>query len=233
MVSQDAIQEIQILPGDASTPLRPLDERHRQRCYPHRHQYAARHGLRLWPRTASFNALSRYALGNNLAGKRGVAGASLGGWVREHQVYFFSNFEAFDWNHKALNRITNPLLVDSTGTNVLSSSCTATAALCSTATAFVKSQMNVLVPRADHYLTGLAKFDFRITEGNTLSLVAGARHGRAPENAGLGDVATDGGLLGAGTSNQEYRWGKAQWDQFLPAERHQRTQLRPLLHPHH
>ncbi len=208
--SQDAIQEFQVLSGDYSAE------------FGHAMggvvNAVTRTGTNTFHGTAygygsnqSLAALNRYALGNNLYGKRGQAGGSLGGWLREHEIYFFTNAEVYDANHSALNRITSPLFTGPSGMSVLSSSCLASAALCSAATSYVQSQMNVLVPRSDHYFTGLAKLDYRMNEANTLSLIFNSRHERTPENSGLGDVAPNGGLLGSGTSRQEFRYAKAQW----------------------
>src|SRR5262249_38057554 len=108
----------------------------------------------------NLTATDRYALGEKLFGKRYQTGASLGGPVRQGKLFFFANAELLDSSSQGLNRITSPLLADTTGTKVQTSNCTATAAQCFVAANYVvQPQMNVVVPQSDHWVTGLGKLD--------------------------------------------------------------------------
>lgn len=159
----------------------------------------------------SLNAIDRYAMGHNLFGRSNQTGFNLGGKIPQSKLFFFSNLEVSGAHGQRLNRITNPLIADSTGTRVAPSNCMATAAQCATAIRFIESQMNVLVPRSERDVTGLAKIDYRRSDSNTLSLAAYGTHSRSPLGSEGGAVAPNGGLLGNGISNQDTRYGKLEW----------------------
>jgi hypothetical protein len=160
----------------------------------------------------SLSAIDRYALGNQLFQRRNQGGASFGGPTTPgSKLFYFANVEFLDGHHQGLNRITNPLLVDSTGTSVLSSNCQATAAQCAAAVKFIQGQMNVLVPRSEHWLTGLVRLDYRRSDHHVLSLVAGGTHGRSPEGPQNQDVAPNGGLLGNDIVRRDTTFGKLNW----------------------
>ena len=157
------------------------------------------------------NATDRYALGESLFKTRNQAGGSVGGPLRGDKLFFFGNVEFLDSHFQGLNRITTPLIADPTGRSVLPSNCKATAAQCAAAIKFVQSQMNVLVPLTDSWVTGLARFDYRRSERNSLSFEANASHSRSPEGTQNLDVAPNGGLLGDGYSKGDNRFAKVDW----------------------
>ena len=162
-------------------------------------------------RLSSLAATPRYALGQSLLQGRKQEGASVGGPILENKVFFFANFEASNGNAQGLNRITSPLIADPYGRYVLPSNCKATTAQCAAATKFIQSQMNVLVPFDDHWVTGLAKLDYRRSDRNSFSVEGNAMNLRAPMGSQVSDVAANGGMLGIGNSKEQTVYGRAGW----------------------
>ncbi len=152
--------------------------------------------------------------GNNFkpTGDRQQAGLNLGSPIASDRFFVFGNFEMVNWNSQALNRITNPLIADSTGTSIPATNCTATAAQCTAATNFIKSQMNVVVPRSLKSTSGFLKLDLRPSDKNSLTFEGDILHRHAPNGMETGQVAPNGGLLGSNaTYTSSTLLGKAGW----------------------
>jgi hypothetical protein len=157
------------------------------------------------------NAIDRHALGQALFGKGNQAGFNLGGPILRSKLFFFSNLETSDSQGQGLNRITNSLIADAAGTSVARSNCKATAAQCDAAIGFIEAQMNVLVPRSEHWVSGLTKIDYRRSDMHAFSLAVYATHSRSPLGSGSGAVAPDGGFLGGGVTKQDTHYEKFEW----------------------
>ena len=162
-------------------------------------------------RPRSLQAEDRYAMGYNTRQLQHQAGANLGGPIHADKLFFFLNFEALSRNAQGLNRITNPLIADASGTHVLASNCQATAAQCAVATRFLQSQMNVLTPLWEHSLRGLAKIDYRRSDRNSFSFDLNAMQSHAPALAETEEVAPNGGLLNEPLVRERTRYAKAGW----------------------
>jgi hypothetical protein len=162
-------------------------------------------------RDRSWQAEDRYAQGSNVRQLQNQFGLNVGGPIRADQVYFFLNLEDLDRNAQGLNRITNPLLADPTGTRILTSNCVATAAQCAVASRFLQSQMNVLTPLGDRALRGIAKIDYRRSARNNVSFDANVLQSRAPSLAETEAVAPNGGLLGDPILRDQTRFAKIGW----------------------
>jgi Carboxypeptidase regulatory-like domain/TonB dependent receptor len=162
-------------------------------------------------RNRDWQAEDRFAKGYNVRQLQNQFGLNVGGPIRPDQVYFFLNLEDLDRNAQGLNRITNPLLADPTGTRILSSNCQATAAQCAVAARFLQSQMNVLTPLGDRALRGIAKIDYRRSARNNVSFDANVLQTRAPSLAETEVVAPNGGLLGDPTLRDQTRFAKVGW----------------------
>jgi hypothetical protein len=209
-LSQDAVQELQVLPanslsefGHAMGGIVNAVTRNGSNGF---------HGTGYgYFRVPSLTANGRYALGQNLLGTENQEGASIGGPIRHDKVFFFANLETLNDHFDGLNRILNPMIADPTGTHVLASNCTATAAQCAAATRFIQSQMNVITPFADRWISGLGKIDYRRSERNTFAFEANAMNSRGPAGAQVSDVAPNGGQLGLGTSTEQTRYGRFSW----------------------
>jgi hypothetical protein len=160
----------------------------------------------------SFDANPRFAPGFSPSGSQHQAGASAGGSVLGNTLFWYSNLEIIDSHAEGINRITNPLITNSSGTAVNLSNCAATAAQCITAANFINSQLNVVVPRSQFSVNGIAKVDYHFTENHTFSGEAGALHSHAPNGSDPEAVTNNGGLLGGnGTVGEETRFAKAKW----------------------
>jgi hypothetical protein len=159
----------------------------------------------------SLAAIPRYAFGNQLFRKRTQTGMELGGAVPKTNLFFFANGEVLDSHGATMNRITNPLIAGDGGRAVDLSNCKATAAQCALAARFVESQMNAMVGRSEHSVSGAGKIDYRRSDRHTVTVAAHANHTRRPLGARLGEVSSDGGLLGSGTTKGDSHYGKIEW----------------------
>ncbi len=162
-------------------------------------------------RDNSWQAGDRYAMGHNTGQRQHQAGASVGGPLHGDNIFFFLNLQALDRSAQGLNRITNPLIADPSGTRVLPSNCQATAAQCFVATRFLQPQMNALEPLWEHTYHGLAKIDYRRSERNNFSLEGGGMEWKAPSLAETEQVAPNGGLLGDPLLREQTRVAKFGW----------------------
>jgi len=162
-------------------------------------------------RNKPWQAADRYAAGFDTRQRQSQGGGSLGGPIRGDHLFFFLNFEALDRTAQGLNRITNPLIADPSGTHVLPSNCQATAAQCFVATRFLRSQMNVLEPLWEHTYHGLAKIDYRRSQRNNLSFDAGGMDWHAPSLAETETVAANGGMYGDPLLREQTRFARAGW----------------------
>jgi outer membrane receptor protein involved in Fe transport len=162
-------------------------------------------------RNRTLDATDRYTpAGVNPPEWRHQAGGTLGGPIKKDKLFFFSDFEVVERNFPGINRIINSA-VSSDG-NTINGSCTATAAQCSAAIAFIQKQMNVLVPRTVASTMGFAKLDWRPSERNSFTVDLNAMHWRSPNGIQTQSVLTSGNMLGGnGSSTVETRYGKASW----------------------
>ena len=166
-------------------------------------------------RNRQWTAVGRYALGRSLAGRQHQPGASFGGPILRNKLFLFANYEARDSHSQVLNRITSPLIADSTGTAVLTANCRATAAQCATATRFIEAQMNVSAPSPMHSAAGIAKIDYRRGQYDTFRFEARDSHWHWPDGAQTEAVAPNGGVLGQGSLRVRTRYLKAGWTTAL------------------
>jgi hypothetical protein len=162
-------------------------------------------------RIPSLGTSSRFALGKNLLQKQNQEGASVGGPIWPHKLFFFANGEVHSGHFDGYNRILNPLIADPTGTTVDQANCKATAAECASATKIIQPQMNVFESYSDRWANGLARLDYRMSERHQFGVEANAMNLRAPLSAEINAVAPNGGLLGIGNDTENFRLGKAFW----------------------
>ena len=170
--------------------------------------YAAVYG---YARIPSMGAASRFALGQNLLQKQNQAGVSVGGPIVPNKLFFFGNVEFLNGDFNGINRITNPLIADSSGTVVSPENCKATATQCAAAIKLIQPQMNVNEAFSERWLSGLGRVDYRLNDKNSIGLEANVMNYRAPYQAETNAVSYNGGLLGIGNSTQNTRLAKATW----------------------
>jgi len=213
-ISQDAVQEFQVLSNGFSAEF--------GRAWGGVINTVTRsgnnsiHGTAYWFfRNRTLNAVDRYANGVNPPEWRHQAGASLGGPIKKDKVFYFANFEVVKRNFPALNRIINNSFTDPSGNNI-TAPCTATAAQCAAAIAFVSRQMNVVVPRSVSSAMGFVKLDWRPTERNSFSFSGNVMHWRSPYGIQTQAVLTNNNAIaGNGNSTVETRYGKASWTSII------------------
>jgi hypothetical protein len=161
-------------------------------------------------RDPSIASSDKFADGYDVRQTQHRSGGSAGGPIKD-QVFFFANVEIMNRDAQGLNRITNPLIADPTGTTVLASNCAATKAQCAAATKFLQSQMNVLTPLSEHAYSGFGRLDYRRSNGDVFSFDVNAAHWKAPSLAQSEAVAPNGGLFGDPVVREENRFAKASW----------------------
>jgi hypothetical protein len=162
-------------------------------------------------RNRTLNAPDRYAAGFNAPEWRHQAGGTLSGPIKKDKLFFLLNFEEVQRNFPGLNRIINTSFT-TTGGQIIPSTCTATAAQCAAAIAFIQKQMEVLVPRTVSSTMGFAKLDWRPSDRNSFSFDANVMHWRSPYGIQTQAVLTSGNMIGGnGNSTVETRYGKASW----------------------
>ena len=149
--------------------------------------------------------------GQNLLHSLNQEAATIGGPIQSNKIFFFANAEQLSGHFDGINRITNPLIVDPTGTTVLGSTCKATAAQCAASVQFIQSQMNVLIPFSYRWLTGLAKVDYRRSDRHSFSFEGNAMNAKTPDRARMDNIAPNGGLLGLNNSTEQTRYAKLGW----------------------
>ncbi len=160
--------------------------------------------------THSLNAVDKFAPGFTPPGWQHQFGLTAGGPLGWKNIFWYVNAEDLDGHFEELNRTSNPLLVDSTGTAILPSNCTATAAQCAPTIAFLNAQLNRVIRSSVASLGGLAKIDWRPNDFSNLSFEADATHRHSPNGTNTQTVASNAGLLGYnGTYTDESRFAKA------------------------
>ncbi len=163
-------------------------------------------------RSPSLASEDKFAAGFDVRQKQYRTGVNTSGPVfGSDELFFFVNFEIMNRDAQGLNRITNPLIADPTGTTVAAANCTATATQCTTAAKFVQAQMNKPVPDWAHSDLGFGRLDYRSKEGNAFTLDANAMRWHAPAMAETQAVAPNGGLIGDPALHDDVRFAKFGW----------------------
>jgi len=157
----------------------------------------------------TLNAADRYAPGFKPPVWQHQFGANAGGPVGWGRLYWFASAEDVDGHFEELNRTTNQLLVNPLGTAILPSNCTATAAQCTAASAFLNAQLNRVVTSSLASLSGLLKVDWRLNDFNSLSIEAEAMHRHSPNGTNTEIAPGNAGVLGSnGTYTDEPRFAR-------------------------
>ena len=160
---------------------------------------------------SGWTVADKYAPGFNPGGKMEQPGISVGGPIWPGKVFGFVNFEALNTNSQGLTLVDNPLLGNSSGTAILASNCKAPAstAQCNAAIAFLNPQIGVTAPHSLKSRSGLAKFDWRPNQANSVTIEGNAMHRDAPGGIVNAALSPNGGLGNNGTYGQETRYAKA------------------------
>jgi len=159
----------------------------------------------------AWSAPDRFTPGQKLFQKQTEAGASVGGPIWHDKIFFFLNGDVLNGRFDDLNRITSPLLADSTGTSIPASNCKSTVVACTAAIALFTPQMNVSSALSQRWTTGVVKLDYRRSDRDTFGVEGNAMNSRLPIGPNVQAVAPNGGLLGINNSTVDTRYGKASW----------------------
>lgn len=161
-------------------------------------------------RLPGLTAVGRDSLGQKMLHGENQSGGSVGGPIPlGDKLAFFANFEVMNDRFAGLNRITNQLIADPTGSFVAPANCKATAVQCASVTKFLQSQMNVFVPLSQRWINGLAKIDYRLNEVNSFTFEYGLMNSMAPDGLQVANALANGGLLGIRNTRDDSRFGKA------------------------
>lgn len=161
--------------------------------------------------SAGMNATDRYAPGFAPPGSREQFGINAGGPAPlVKKLFWFASAESLGGHFQELNTTSNPLLVNPARTAILPSNCTATAAQCAAAISFLNGQLNRVVGSSLRSYTGLARVDWRPSEGNLITVEANAMHRHSPNGTNTETVSNNADLLGYnGSYTDESRYAKA------------------------
>ncbi len=206
-VSQDAVQEIQVLSNNYSAEFgRAIGGVVNTVTRSGSNEL---HGTAFWfYRDESFNARDRYA-SLNPEEKRNQLGGSVGGPIVKDKVFFFANSEITRRNFPLVSGMTSAPLFNAAGAFV--GTCTATQAQCDTAIQFVSRFDRVIERRADNTL-GFAKLDFRLNDRNTLSTSFNLLNWESPTGIQTGATLLNGAGIGNnGASTVRTRFGRVAW----------------------
>jgi hypothetical protein len=163
-------------------------------------------------RNPSLASNDAFAAGFDVRQTQYRTGVNTGGPIMgSDEFFFFVNLEIMNRDAQGLNRITNPLIADPTGTTVLASNCTATATQCTAAARFLQAEMNKSTPDWEHSDAGFGKLEYRTHGGNAFTLDANALRWRAPSMAETEAVAPNGGLIGDPVLHDDVRFAKLGW----------------------
>lgn len=160
---------------------------------------------------SGWTAADKYAPSFNPSGKMEQPGISLGGPIWPGKVFGFVNFEALNMNSQGLTLVDNPLLANSSGTAILASNCKASLAQCNAAVAFLNPQINVTVPHSLKSRNGLAKFDWRPNQANSVTIEGNAMQRDAPGGIVNAALSPNGGLGNNGAYDQETRYAQGSY----------------------
>ena len=208
--SLDGFQELQVMNGDAA-----IEFGHAMNGIVNavtRPSTGDFHGAAYgYLRIPGLTAVSRDSLGQKMLHGENQTGVSLGGPIPKlrDKVLFFANFEVLNNRFEGLNRITNQLIADPTGTIVAPANCKATAAQCAGVTKFIQSQMNVFVPLSQRWINGLARIDYHLNEVNNFTFEYGLMNSLSPNGEQVANALNNGGLLGIRNTRDDSRFGKA------------------------
>jgi hypothetical protein len=210
--SADALQELQVVNADPS-----MEFGHAMNGTVNavtRSGGAGYHGTAYeYLRLPGLTAVGQDAFGQKLLRGQNQTGASVGGPipVLDGKLHFFTNFEVLNGRFDAWNRISNPLLADSTGATVSPANCKATTLQCANAIKFIQSQMNVLQTLSQRWINGLAKVDYRLNQSNSFSFEYGLMNSMSPNGLQVANAVSEGGLLGMQNTRDDSRFGKANY----------------------
>lgn len=139
-------------------------------------------------------------------------GASVGGPVRTHNLFFFVNAERETIDSQGITQLANPLLAGPSGAS-LASNCKASALQCTNAINLLTPEIGKIVSRSTSAINGLARIDYRRSDHNAFSVEGSALHNNSPNGLDNEAVSPNGGLLaGNGNYIDETRFAKGDWN---------------------
>ncbi len=156
-----------------------------------------------------WTAGDRFAPGFQDGIKQNQAGGSLGGSIWPNKVFGFVNFDALNSSGAGLFRVSNQLLTNPEGTAILASNCKATPAQCTAAINFLNPLINVTVPHQLDMRSGVAKFDWRPNQFNSVTIEGNAMHRKAPDGILNAVLTPNSGPGQDGNLGDETRYVKA------------------------
>ena len=157
-----------------------------------------------------------FANGYKPAGRRNHAGVNVSLPIESDTLFLYGNAERLSSSSEGINRISNPLLVNTAGTSILSSTCTATPSQCDAATSFLAAQLNAKVPMSNNSTSAFVRLDFRPHDIDSFTASAAILGSRGRNSANNATVAADGGLRGSNATLQNTtRFANLGWTHVL------------------
>ncbi len=205
-ISQDAVQEFQVLTGGTAEFGRASGGVINTVT---KSGGNGIHGTAYWfYRDQNFNARDRYASFTPQE-KRQQFGGSVGGPIQKDKLFYFFNTEITRRNYPIVSNHTSQPLFNSNGDFV--AACTATAAQCAAARTFLDRFRREVPRTADQELL-FGKIDYRLNDKNTISASFNYLRWFSPAGIQTGATLNTGAALGSnGLSTVQTRNGRLAW----------------------
>jgi hypothetical protein len=212
-ISQDAVQEFQVLTSDFSAEYgRAMGGVVNTVTRSGGNQF---HGTGYWFfRNQNFNARDPLAAINPVE-SRNQAGGSLGGPIFKDKLFFFTNVEVTRRNFPMVDSIVSPGIVDTTNQVWVGCGAPATAAQCSAINQLLPRFFGQ-IPRTVNQELYFGRLDYHPTEAHTISASFNFLHDVSPNGIQTGATSTSGSAInGNGDDAVRVRNGRLDWT-FVP-----------------
>jgi outer membrane receptor protein involved in Fe transport len=208
-ISQDAVQEFQVLTSDFSAEYgRAMGGVVNTVTRSGGNQF---HGTGYWFfRNQDFNARDPLAAFNP-AESRHQVGGSVGGPILKDKLFFFGNVEVTRRNFPMIDSVVSSGIVDSTNQTWVGCGAPATPAQCSAINQLLPRFFGQ-IPRTLHQELYFGRLDYRLSDRNTLSASLNFLHDTSPNGIQTGATSTSGSAInGNGDDAVRVRNGRFTW----------------------
>jgi hypothetical protein len=208
-ISQDAVQEFQVLTSDFSAEYgRAMGGVVNTVTRSGGNQF---HGTGYWFfRNQDFNARDPLASFNPVESRHQVGG-SVGGPIMKDKLFFFTNIEVTRRNFPMVDSVVSSGIVDSTNQTWVGCGAPATPAQCSAINQLLPRFFGQ-IPRTLHQELYFGRMDYHLSERNTLSASLNFLHDTSPNGIQTGATSTSGSAInGNGDDAVRVRNGRFTW----------------------
>ncbi len=232
-ISQDAVQEFQVLTSAYSAEFGRAERRRRQHHHQERDQRYPRHFFLVFPQShagCDRSLLDRERIAFDPPEVRHQTGGTIGGPIMKNKLFAFFNTEIQRRTFPMVDNVINSS-VNATTQTWIGCAAPATPAQC-TAINSVLPRMFGLVPRNGNQSLYFLKLDYRPNERNSFSASMNYLKWLSVNGIQTGIVSTSGAAVGTnGDDSVRDRIGKLSWTYVPTGEHRQRSALRLVQGP--